>query len=366
MLTYPLKSINLPPRFGCCLVILVLAIYFQLTVSETACIISVSSPDRWQIKCNGELRFMPPSFSKKGLISLKNWSADDVLETVDRALEIKTSSHRFTQTLCGKTVALLFQKTSTRTRCAGEIGIAQMGGHSVYLDWQTTNFVLADLRDEIRTLSSYTDLILARLLTYEDIVISDGHSTVPIVNGCCNRYHPTQAIGDLMTIKEKLGRLEGVKLTYVGMPNNVSNSLIRAGMLVGMLVTVIAPEKNPLVEDSELYQQAKSAGTYFTTHNLKQAVKNSDVIYTDTWVDMEFFTDPNFVEEKRRRTEAFQPYQINHDLLGDHQILIMHCLAAHRGYEITGELLSDPRSIVFCQAENRLHSMKSIFYQLLS
>ena len=305
-------------------------------------------------------------FSGKSLVSLKDWSAKEVLEIVDLAIKIKATPRRFTQSLDGKTVALLFQKTSTRTRCAGEIAIAQMGGHSVYLDWRTTNFALADLRDEIRSLSSYTDLILARLLSYEDVIVAEKNSTAPIINGCCNRYHPTQALGDLMTIKEKLGRLEGVKLTYVGMPNNVSNSLIRAGMLVGMHVTVVAPESNPLIEDMELYQQAQSAGTYFTTDDIKQAVEDSDIVYTDTWVDMEFFKDPNFVEEKKRRIEAFQPYQLNHELLGDRQILVMHCLAAHRGYEITGQLIDDPRSIVFCQSENRLHSMKSIFHRLLS
>ena len=300
------------------------------------------------------------------LVSLKDWSSSEVLETVNRALEIKTSPQRFINALAGKALALLFQKTSTRTRCAGEIGMAQLGGHSVYLDWETTNFILADLRDEIRVLSSYTNLILARFLTYESVVVASDHSMVPVINGCCNQYHPTQAIGDLMTIKEKLGRLEGVKLTYVGMPNNVSNSLIRAGLHVGLQVTVVAPEDNPSVEDTELYQQAESAGTYFTTDDLHQSIADSDIVYTDTWIDMELFTDPSFAAEKKRRIETFQPYQLNHNLLGECQTLVMHCMAAHRDYEITGELLTDPRSIVFCQAENRLHSMKAIFLHLLS
>ena len=300
------------------------------------------------------------------LVSLKDWSSSEVLETVNRALEIKTSPQRFINALAGKALALLFQKTSTRTRCAGEIGMAQLGGHSVYLDWETTNFILADLRDEIRVLSSYTNLILARFLTYESVVVASDHSMVPVINGCCNQYHPTQAIGDLMTIKEKLGRLEGVKLTYVGMPNNVSNSLIRAGLHVGLQVTVVAPEDNPSVEDTELYQQAESAGTYFTTDDLHQSIADSDIVYTDTWIDMELFTDPSFAAEKKRRIETFQPYQLNHNLLGECQTLVMHCMTAHRNYEITGELLTDPRSIVFCQAENRLHSMKAIFLHLLS
>ena len=179
------------------------------------------------------------------LISLQNLSTTDVMEIVEGSLAIKNNPERYANILSGRSLALLFQKTSTRTRCAGEIGMTQLGGHAVYLDWRTTNFGLADLRDEIRVLSSYVDVILARFLKHADIVRAAESATVPVINGCCDLYHPTQALGDLMTIQEKFGRIEGVKLTYVGMHNNVCNSLIAAGLKGGMEVTVVAPETNP-------------------------------------------------------------------------------------------------------------------------
>ena len=162
----------------------------------------------------------------------------------------------------GRSLCLLFQKTSTRTRCAGEIGITQLGGHAHYLDWRTTNFALADLSDEMRVLSAYVDIILARFLKHADLVEAAAAATVPIINGCCDKYHPTQALGDLMTIQEHLGRLEGVKLCFIGVHNNVCNSLIAAGMKVGIEVTVVAPEVNPAAVDKELWNAAARKGLY--------------------------------------------------------------------------------------------------------
>ena len=299
------------------------------------------------------------------LVSLKNWSTEDVIEVVEGSITIKNNPERYADTTSRRSLAMLFQKTSTRTRCAGEIGMTQLGGHAVFLDWRTTNFALADLRDEIRVLSAYSDLILARFLKHADVVKAAESSTVPVINGCCDRYHPTQALGDLMTIQEKFGRMEGVKLTYIGVHNNVCNSLITAGLKVGMEVTVVAPEMNPAAVDEELYAAARTAGTYKTSDQLHQAIASSDVVYTDTWIDMEFFTDPAFKEEKERRIETLSPYQLNGELLAGQDVLVMHCLPAHRGYEISGEIVEDPRSIMFDQSENRLHSMKGLILKLL-
>ncbi len=308
------------------------------------------------------------------LITLKNWSETEILETVENCIKIKNHPEKYRHAATGLSLALLFQKTSTRTRCAGEIGIVQLGGHAHYLDWRTTNFGLADLKDEIRVLSAYVDVILARFLKHEDISISGETATVPVINGCCDRYHPTQALGDLMTIQEHFGRLEGVKVCFIGIHNNVCNSLISAGMKVGLEVTVIAPEKNPAAVDEELWNEAAQKGCYKAvstdkiddTLELQQVIAQNDVVYTDTWIDMEFFTDPDFAEERDRRIKLMMPYQLNPTLLAGIDCKIMHCLPAHRGYEISGEILDDPRSVIFEQSENRLHSMKAIILKLLA
>ena len=237
-------------------------------------------------------------------------------------------------------------------------------GHALYLNWQDTNFGLADLGDEFRVLSGYSDFIVARLLEHVDVRRAAAASQVPLINGCCNRYHPLQALTDLMTLQEALGRLEGVRLTYVGVLNNVANSLIAAGIKVGMHVTCVCPEVNAAARDDELYAEAKRLGLYEHTEELHPALAKSDAVYTDTWIDMEFFTDPKFAREKERRVQTFQPYQLNRELLADLDLKILHCLPAHHGYEIEGELLHDERSLIFTQAENRLHSQKAVLLKL--
>ena len=303
------------------------------------------------------------------LITLNPWSETDLLETVENGVHIKKYPEKYRHAVGGKSLCLLFQKTSTRTRCAGEIGITQLGGHAHYLDWRSTNFALADLGDEMRVLSAYVDIILSRFLKHADLVEAAAAATVPVINGCCDKYHPTQALGDLMTVQEHLGRLEGVKLCFIGVHNNVCNSLIAAGMKVGIEVTVVAPEVNPAAVDEELWGAAAQKGLYKafdTDTSLEKVIAESDIVYTDTWVDMEFFTDPAFAEERERRLKKMMPYQLNAELLDGHKCKIMHCLPAHHGYEIAGELVNDERSIIFEQSENRLYSMKAILLKLLA
>ena len=302
--------------------------------------------------------------SVRHLVTLKDWSRDDILAVVAEGAALRRDPTRNRSALAGQTLALLFQKTSTRTRCSGEIGIHQLGGHALYMDWATTNFGLAEFGDEIRVLSSYCDFIVARLLRHDDVVKFASHSSVPVMNGCCDRYHPLQILGDLQTIEEHLGRLEGVRLTYVGVHNNVANSLIAAATKLAMEVVVVAPEVNPAAVDEELLREAGDCGAYVAARDLREAVAGSDVVYTDTWIDMEYFDDPAFASEKERRIAQFQPLQLNRELLDGLDTLVMHCLPAHRGYEIEGELLDDPRSLVFAQAENRLHSQKAVLLKV--
>ena len=298
------------------------------------------------------------------LITLKDWSSEEVAKVLEVCLDMKSDPDRYDGTMKGKNLALLFQKTSTRTRYTSEIGMIQLGGQAVYLDWDVTNFGLADLGDEIRVLSLYADLILVRLLKHADVLKATSASKVPVMNGCCDRYHPLQALADIMTIHEAVGRLHGAKLTYVGVRNNVCNSLVAAGIKVGMHVTAVTPDVNPASTDEALYDEARRSGLYEETDDLGKALESSDVVYTDTWIDMEYFTDPAFADEKERRIRLFQPYQLNAASLQGYDVHIMHCLPAHRGYEIDGDLLGDPRSIIFDQAENRLHSQKAVILKL--
>ena len=299
------------------------------------------------------------------LISLKDWAREDILDVVERSMDIKRFPDKYKDLMRGRSLALLFQKTSTRTRCAGEVGMTQLGGHAFFLDWGVTNFILTDFQDEIRVLSDYVDVILARLLKHSDVKRAAEVSSTPIINGCCDRYHPTQILADLMTIQENLGRIEGVKLTYVGIHNNVCNSLIAAGAKVGMEVTVVAPLTNPAAADDALLEEACRTGVCKTSACLSEAIAGSDVVYTDTWVDMEFFSNPEFEAEKQRRIELMQPYQLNKEVMAGHDALVMHCLPAHRGYEISGDIIRDPRSIVFEQSENRLYGMKGLLTKIM-
>jgi ornithine carbamoyltransferase len=189
---------------------------------------------------------------------------------------------------------------------------------------------------------------------------------VPVINGCDEKYHPCQAISDLMTIKEKKGTLKGLKLVYVGVHNNVCNSLIEGCTKVGMQITTVTPLVNKPSLDTELIAHAKETGLYeTTTENIRGIIEKCDIVYTDTWVDMEFFLDSKFKDKKEKRLKIMLPYQLNRELLQNSEALIMHDMPIHRGYEITGDLIEAPNSIIFDQSENRLHSAKGILLKLL-
>ena len=304
------------------------------------------------------------SATRQHLVSLRSWSGDDIHQVVEGGIRLKAEPRAFATSLAGQSLGMLFQKTSTRTRCSSEVGMFQLGGQAVFLDWRSTNFGLADLADEARVLSRYFDFILVRFRRHADVVTVAEAAGVPVMNGCCDRYHPLQALCDLQTIQERLGRLEGVHLVYLGVHNNVTNSLITAGLRTGMHITVAAPEINAAAANAELLAEARASGRYQETRDVRAAVAQADVVYTDTWLDMQFFDDPEYAEEKTRRIELLQPYQLNQTLLSGSRAIIMHCLPAHGGYEIEGALVDDPRSVIFDQAENRLHSQKATLLKL--
>ena len=299
------------------------------------------------------------------LLTLKDWSSKEVRELIDSSLEIKRNPEDYEFALEGKSLAMIFQKTSTRTRLSFEVGMTQLGGHAVYMDWLTTNLVLADLRDETRSISGYVDGILARVLKNSDLQVMAEASGVPVINGCDEKYHPCQIIADLVTVKEKKGRLEGLKVAYIGVHNNICNSLIVGCSKAGVRIVTVTPLVNEASVDEELMEAAKATGLYENSMDVKAAVEDCDVVYTDTWVDMEFFLDPKFKKEKKKRIKTMLPYQVNRKLLGDSDALIMHDMPIHRGYEIADGLVESANSVIYSQSENRLYSAKAVLLKLL-
>jgi ornithine carbamoyltransferase len=299
------------------------------------------------------------------LINFKELSGQELNALVDLGVEVKHNPKKYSKAFEGKSAALIFQKTSTRTRVAFEVAMTQLGGHGLFIDWRTTNFTLADISDEIRYLSRNVDCIMARLLYNADLMKMADASRVPVINGCDEKYHPTQALADLITIKEKKGKLKGAKLVYIGVHNNVCNSLIEGCTKTGVKLTTVTPIFNEAARDEDLLAEAKKTGLWQSTLDAKKAVKEADFVYTDTWIDMEFFTDPKFAAEKEKRIKLMMPYQINAELLKGNDAYIMHDMPIHRGYEISAEAIENPKAVIYEQAENRLYSAKAILLKLM-
>jgi ornithine carbamoyltransferase len=299
------------------------------------------------------------------LINFKELSAKQLNAFIDMGIEVKRNPEKYRKALDAKSLALIFQKTSTRTRVAFEVAMTQLGGHALYIDWRTTNFVLADIYDETQYLSRNVDAIMARLLRNADLQRMAEASRVPVINGCDEKYHPSQAIADLITIKERKGTLKGVKLAFIGIHNNVCNSLIEGCTKTGVKLTTVTPIINEHARDEELMDAAKKTGLWQTTLDAKKAVADADFVYTDTWIDMEFFTDPKFAKEKEKRLKLMMPYQINSALLKGSSAYIMHDMPIHRGYEISADAIENPKAVIYEQAENRLYSAKAILLKLM-
>jgi len=303
---------------------------------------------------------------KMHLANFKELNGKQLNGFVDMGIKVKCNPAKYRKALDAKSLALVFQKTSTRTRVAFEVGMTQLGGHALYIDWRTANFTLADIYDETQYLSRNVDCVMARLLRNADLQRMMEASLVPVINGCDEKYHPSQAIADLITIKERKGKLEGVKLTYIGVHNNVCNSLIEGCTKTGVELTTVTPIINEQARDEELMEVGKKTRLWKTTLDAEEAVADADFVYTDTWIDMEFFTDPKFAAEKEKRLKQMMPYQINKELLKNSKACIMHDMPIHRGYEISSDTVEKPKSVIYEQAENRLYSAKAILLKLLS
>jgi ornithine carbamoyltransferase len=310
------------------------------------------------------------------LLTLKDYSSEEIEKIINKAIEIKKNPQKYSEILKNKTLIMLFQKTSTRTRLSFETGMTQLGGHAIFLDWKTTQFKIAEFIDEIRAVMRFGDILMFRALKHEYLQEAAKVATIPIINGLCNKYHPCQALGDMLTMVEKSGgkieNIRGKKLVFLGIANNVSNSLIEVCTKLGMKITLCVPEKNLSSYDPELEEIARKTGLYEETTDLS-CISDADFVYTDTWIDMEFFDEkgnvvPEFKEEFERRKKILLPYQLNVELLEKYHsnAKIMHDMPCHPGYEITREAIEHKNSIIFDQAENRLHIQKAIILFLLN
>jgi ornithine carbamoyltransferase len=301
----------------------------------------------------------------KHCVTGQELSAQEVQGILRLALRIKRAPERFAESLRGRWLLMLFQKTSTRTRLSFEMGIAKLGGRSVVMDWDSTNFAISPIEFEARYVSRHADLIMARLKRHADVLALAEHSRSPVINGCDDRFHPCQALADLLTVYETAATFSGQTLTYVGIHNNVANSLAWACARTGVHLILVTPEVNPPAHDASMLEELERAGAIERTLDLAGAVQRSQFVYTDTWVDMEHFRDPAYAAEKERRVGLLMPFQITPALLAGSAARILHDMPIHPGYEIARELIDDPRSLIYPQAENRLYAQQALMLHLL-
>jgi len=300
---------------------------------------------------------------KKDLLSVSDLSRNEVEQLVEQALHMKKGGTP--PLLSGRTLALLFEKPSLRTRVSFQMAMHQLGGHSIYLSPDEVGLGKREpVADVARVLSRYVDGITARTFSQETLRILADHSSVPVINALSDQEHPCQALADLLTIYEKKGRFSDLTLAYIGDGNNVANSLLLSACLVGIDFCLASPpgyDVNEQVLNQGRQLAAFSGSRIRLAGNPNEAVKDADVIYTDVWTSMGQETEA----EKRRL--AFSGYQVNDGLLSQakRDVLFMHPLPAHPGEEISAGLLDDARSVVFDQAENRLHMQKALLARIL-
>ena len=302
----------------------------------------------------------------KHLIDWKFWSEDDIRQVLELSRTVKHQRREFQNHMQGNTLVMLFQKTSTRTRVSFEAGMSELGGHAINLDWQATNFTLSKVRFETQYLCRNAAILMARLKSNADLLEMEQAASVPLINGCCDLYHPCQALADMLTITEDCkGSAEGARLTYIGVYNNVVNSLVSIAPAFGVQLTLVCPVQEDGVADEESRRRLLEAGLLTETLDAESAVVDADYVYTDTWLNMEYYNDPSYEHKKKERCELMLPYQINAELMKNSRAKIMHDMPIHPGYEIAEDMVECEQSIIYDQAENRLDAQKAIMLHLL-
>jgi ornithine carbamoyltransferase len=300
---------------------------------------------------------------KRDVISMLDMK-DDLEDVLELAAQLKKGKYRNTEPLKNKSMAMIFEKASTRTRVSFEVGMTQLGGHAIFLSPKDMQLGRGEsLADTAKVLSRYVDVIMYRAFKHEIMMDLAKYSTVPVINALDDLEHPCQISADLQTIKEQKGKLEGLKVTYVGDGNNVCNSLMLGAAMTGMDFVAGSPkgyQPNPEITRIAKEIAAKNRCTISVVEDPKEAAKDADVLYTDVWVSM------GEEDEAAQRERVFKSYQINSDLLSlaKDDSIVLHCMPAHRGMEISAEVFDGDRSVVFDEAENRLHAQKAIILTL--
>jgi ornithine carbamoyltransferase len=307
----------------------------------------------------------PPSpLSGRDCLTLAEFTAEEVGLILDEAAKIKAlqKSRIPYRPLRGRTLAMVFQKPSNRTRVSFEVGMYQLGGHALSLSPQEIQMGKRETpSDTGRVLARYIDAIMVRTFDHEEVEELAEAAQVPVINGLTDQHHPCQALADVLTVREEFGRLEGVKVSYIGDGNNVAHSLAIGCALTGANLTIAHPEGH--APDPGVIKLADSLGAAPTlTGDPREAASGARVVYTDVWASM------GQEDEAEERKKKFAPYQVNEELmnLAEGDALFLHCLPAHRGEEVNAGVIDGPQSRVFDQAENRLHAQKALLYLLLS
>ena len=294
---------------------------------------------------------------KRDLLTVFDLSADEIGSLLKRSIDLKSGIDAGKCPLIGKSIGLFFEKPSTRTRVSFEVGVYQLGAQPIYMSAKDLQLGRGEtIADTARTLSRYVHGMAMRVFKQTTVEEFARHATIPVINGLSDLHHPCQALADLMTVLERKGRLEGIRIAFIGDGNNVANSLIEAAALTGMDFVIASPDGyGPNVSITD-HARKIGKGRISATSDLKEAVARADVLYTDVWVSM---GQESEAEEKAAR---FSSYQINAALmkLAKPDAIVLHCLPAIRGKEITDEVMDGPQSAIFDQAENRMHTEKAV------
>ena len=301
----------------------------------------------------------------KDFLSIKDFSPSEIQYLLVLARQVKAHPGTYSDALKRKTLAMIFEKPSLRTRVSFDVGIQQLGGFSLYLSPAEINLGKREsIHDVAKNLERMVDGIMIRTFAHEIVEEMAHHAGIPVINGLTDYSHPCQALADYLTIWETLGKFDDIKIAYVGDGNNVAHSLMFTGAQLGSHVWIATPPGYEPKADAlkwAVKRGRETGGTCNVTNNPREAVLAADVIYTDVWASM------GQESEKEKRQKLFAPYQVNKDLFNHAQrkAIFLHCLPAHRGDEVTAEVIDSPQSLVFQQAENRLHAQKAIMLELM-
>ncbi len=303
---------------------------------------------------------------KRDFLSIADWSSHDLIKILELSAKMKSRPEKYEGSIKGKSIAMIFEKQSLRTHVTFDVGIHQLGGHSVYLTQSDINLGKREsIYDVSKNLERWMSAVVVRTFAHQNCVDMARYVKIPVVNALTDFEHPCQAIGDFLTAIEHLGTLKKKKFTFIGDGNNVCNSLMMMAAKMGMNFVAATPAGYEPSEDvvklSKKFAR-ESRATIQVVQDPKDALRDADVIYTDVWVSM------GQEVEKEKRSKAFQGYQVNKELmkLAKKSAIFMHCLPAHRGEEVTDDVIDSKQSVVWDESENRLHSQKAIIYTLLA